>query len=80
MTKGLLSEQEDRQAQEDVENELVSAIKQSEKVPAPMRQSMFTDVYAEMPWHIKEEEEEEMMRHGEADEEEKKTGRKGERP
>jgi len=55
MKKGLLTEQEDRKVQEEVENELVSTIKESEKVPPPTPLSMFTDVYAEMPWHIKEE-------------------------
>jgi TPP-dependent pyruvate/acetoin dehydrogenase alpha subunit len=53
--KGLLTEQEDRKVQEEVENEIVSTIKESEKVPPPTSSSMFTDVYAEMPWHIKEE-------------------------
>jgi len=53
--KGLITEQEDRKMQEEVENELVSAIRECEKVPPPPLLSMFTDVYAEMPWHIKEE-------------------------
>jgi len=55
MKKGLLTEQEDSGMREEVENELVSTIKESEKVPPPTVYSMFTDVYAEMPWHIKEE-------------------------
>jgi TPP-dependent pyruvate/acetoin dehydrogenase alpha subunit len=41
--------------QEEVENEIVSVIKESEKVPRPSTLSMFTDVYAEMPWHLREE-------------------------
>lgn len=53
--KGLLTEQEERGMREEVENEIVSVIKESEKVPAPSPLSMFTDVYAEMPWHIREE-------------------------
>ncbi len=53
--KGLLTEQEDRSIQEEVDKEIVSTIKESEKVPRPTPYSMFTDVYAEMPWHIKEE-------------------------
>jgi pyruvate dehydrogenase E1 component alpha subunit len=53
--KGLLTEQDDRNLQEEVDSELVSTIKESEKVPPPTPYSMFTDVYAEMPWHIKEE-------------------------
>lgn len=53
--KGLITEQEDRRIQEEVESELVTAIKESEKIPPPSKLSMFTDVYAEMPWHLKEE-------------------------
>jgi pyruvate dehydrogenase E1 component alpha subunit len=55
MKKGLLTDQEDSKMREEVENELVGTIKESEKVPPPTAYSMFTDVYAEMPWHIKEE-------------------------
>lgn len=53
--KGILTEQEDRGLQEEVEKEIVATIKESEKVPPPPLLSMFTDVYAEMPWHLKEE-------------------------
>ena len=53
--KGLMTEQEDRNVQEEVENEIVAVIKESEKVPPPPTSSMFTDVYAEVPWHLKEE-------------------------
>jgi len=63
--KGLLTEQEDMRFQEEVENELVGTIKESEKVPPPTTCSMFTDVYAEVPWHIKEEVEEFMRDEGE---------------
>lgn len=56
--KGLLTQQEDRKMQEEVEQELATTIKESEKVPPPNPLSMFTDVYAEMPWHIREESEE----------------------
>jgi pyruvate dehydrogenase E1 component alpha subunit len=55
MKKGLMTEQEDRKVQDEVEAELVTTIKESEKVPRPTVMSMFTDVYAEMPWHIREE-------------------------
>jgi pyruvate dehydrogenase E1 component alpha subunit len=53
--KGLLTEAEDMKLQEQVENEIVSTIKESERIPAPAPITMFTDVYAEMPWHIREE-------------------------
>jgi pyruvate dehydrogenase E1 component alpha subunit len=54
-TKGLLTQQEDRKLQDEVDLELVRVIKESEKIPPPAHLSMFTDVYAEMPWHIREE-------------------------
>jgi len=63
MKKGLLTSQEDRKIQDEVDSELVATIKASEKVPHPTLLSMFTDVYAEMPWHIKEEADE-LMREG----------------
>lgn len=55
MKKGLITEQEDRRFQEEVEKELVTTIKECEKTPMPPKLSMFTDVYAEMPWHLREE-------------------------
>jgi pyruvate dehydrogenase E1 component subunit alpha len=55
MSKGLLTQQEDRKVQDEVDLELVSTIRESEKVPPPAPGSMFTDVYAEMPWHIRDE-------------------------
>ena len=53
--KGLISEQEDLKIAENVDNELTSAIRESEKTPKPALTTLFTDVYSEMPWHIKEE-------------------------
>ena len=58
MRKEMLTEAEDRALQESAENEIISTIKESEKIPAPTPLTMFTDVYAEMPWHLKEEAEE----------------------
>jgi pyruvate dehydrogenase E1 component alpha subunit/2-oxoisovalerate dehydrogenase E1 component alpha subunit len=55
MAKGLLTQQEDRNLQDEVDLELVRIIRECEKVPPPGRLSMFTDVYAEMPWHLREE-------------------------
>jgi pyruvate dehydrogenase E1 component alpha subunit len=55
MKKGLLTVQEDSKLQEEVDAEIVGTVKASEKVPQPTHLSMFTDVYAEMPWHIREE-------------------------
>ncbi len=64
MKKGLLTEQDDRRLRDEVDTEMVATIRESEKVPAPTHLSMFTDVYAEMPWHIKEEADEFMREVG----------------
>ncbi len=53
--KGLLTEQEDQKMHEQTEAEIVNTIKSEERVPPPPISTLFTDVYAEVPWHIKEE-------------------------
>lgn len=58
MAKGLLTERREASLRDEVENELLAAIKESEKVPPPSLESMFTDVYSEVPWHLKEESDE----------------------
>ncbi|MBI3022877.1 MAG: pyruvate dehydrogenase (acetyl-transferring) E1 component subunit alpha [Thaumarchaeota archaeon] len=55
MKKGLLSEQEDRKMQQEMENEVNETAKEAEKVAPPALSTMFSDVYEEMPWHLKEE-------------------------
>lgn len=56
--KGLIAEHEGVEVSESVEKEIVEAVKQSEKIPGPTLSTMFSDVYQEMPWHIKEESDE----------------------
>jgi TPP-dependent pyruvate/acetoin dehydrogenase alpha subunit len=53
--KGLINEQEATKIAENVDSEISSAIRESEKSPKPALNTLFTDVYSEMPWHIKEE-------------------------
>jgi pyruvate dehydrogenase E1 component alpha subunit len=55
LRKGVITEQEDRKMREEVESELVASIKESENVPRPAASTMLTDVYSEIPWHIREE-------------------------
>jgi pyruvate dehydrogenase E1 component alpha subunit len=57
LKKGLLNEQEKTRIVEDVEKELLGALSASEKIPKPALETLFTDVYSEMPWHLKEESE-----------------------
>ena len=41
-------------------------IKEREVIPPPDVSTLFTDVYSEMPWHIREEADEFMRDEGEA--------------
>lgn len=53
--KRMWSETDEKKAQEDVNRELDEAIAYAEKVPRPALETLFTDVYAEMPWHLEEQ-------------------------
>ena len=39
-------------------------IKEREAIPPPAASTLFTDVYSEMPWHLREEAEEFMREEG----------------
>jgi pyruvate dehydrogenase E1 component alpha subunit len=53
--KQLWSEPDENRAQEDTNREIDEAIKYAEKVARPTLESLFTDVYADMPWHLEEQ-------------------------
>lgn len=52
------TEAEDKQLEADLEAELKAAIAVAEKTAPPSLESMFEDVYAELPWHLVEQREE----------------------
>ena len=54
----MLTDQDCDNIAEEVEAELSTAIRISERIPKPALTTLFTDVYSEMPWHIKEEHDE----------------------
>ena len=56
--KGVIAEDEYGKIAQSVEEELSAAIRASEKIPKPALKTLFTDVYTEIPWHIKEEQDE----------------------
>lgn len=56
--KNLLTQQEDQAIRERVTKEIDDAVAQAEKYPPPSIESMFEDVYASMPWNLKEQMEE----------------------
>jgi pyruvate dehydrogenase E1 component subunit alpha len=53
--KNLLNEKEDQETRERATKEIDDAVAQAEKFPPPSIESMFEDVYASMPWNLKEQ-------------------------
>jgi 2-oxoisovalerate dehydrogenase E1 component alpha subunit len=53
--KRMWSEADEKKAQEDANRELDEAVAYAEKLPRPALETLFTDVYAEMPWHLEEQ-------------------------
>jgi 2-oxoisovalerate dehydrogenase E1 component alpha subunit len=55
---GALTATEDAQIEAEVDAELKAAIVVAEKTPTPSLESMFEDVFAEVPWHLAEQRDE----------------------
>jgi len=53
--KRMWSETDEKKTEEDINREIDEAIAYAEKVPRPALETLFTDVYAEMPWHLEEQ-------------------------
>ncbi len=53
--KRMWSEADEKKVQEDTSREIDEAITYAEKLPRPALETLFTDVYAEMPWHLEEQ-------------------------
>ena len=56
--KNAIREEEYDEIVQSVDEELTLAIRASEKIPKPALSTLFTDVYSEIPWHIKDERDE----------------------
>ncbi len=56
-TKGLWSEEREKQLTEKVNQEITDAVAQAADVPAPPVEGLFEDVYGELPWHLSEQRE-----------------------
>jgi 2-oxoisovalerate dehydrogenase E1 component alpha subunit len=52
------SDARDKEVEAEVDAELRVAIQASEKTPPPALESMFEDVFGEMPWHLREQRDE----------------------
>jgi pyruvate dehydrogenase E1 component alpha subunit/2-oxoisovalerate dehydrogenase E1 component alpha subunit len=59
---GLVSDASDAELDAELTREVARAVTEVEAQPAPSRETMFEDVYAELPWHLREQREE-LLRH-----------------
>lgn len=55
INKGILDKKTVDYTHKKYDSEISKLIKEAEKISKPDLQSMFTDVYQEMPWHLKEQ-------------------------
>jgi 2-oxoisovalerate dehydrogenase E1 component alpha subunit len=55
MEKGMISEDHERILRESLRKEVLESIKKSEVKPRASIEHIFTDVYSEMPWHLREQ-------------------------
>jgi len=53
--KGIISEKENEKFLEQIDAGMTKVIKEREVIAPPDPSTLFTDVYSEMPWHIREE-------------------------
>jgi pyruvate dehydrogenase E1 component alpha subunit len=53
--KGMWSEAEEKKTQDETNREIDEAVQHAEKLPKPALETLFTDVYAEMPWNLEEQ-------------------------
>lgn len=53
--KGVWSDNLEKELVERVKEEIQAAVKAAEDAPMPEVEDLFTDVYEEMPWHLKEQ-------------------------
>jgi pyruvate dehydrogenase E1 component alpha subunit len=55
---GAVDDAWEKQLDEELAQEIGAIIKEVEAMPAPPRASLFSDVYADLPWHLKEQRDE----------------------
>lgn len=53
--KRIWSETDEKKAQEDANKQIDEAVAYAEKLPRPALETLFTDVYADMPWNLEEQ-------------------------
>jgi 2-oxoisovalerate dehydrogenase E1 component alpha subunit len=55
INRGLITEAHEKKLRNEMRQDIIESIKRSEKKPRASVEHIFTDVYAEMPWHLKEQ-------------------------
>ncbi|HLI46420.1 MAG TPA: thiamine pyrophosphate-dependent enzyme [Geobacterales bacterium] len=55
ISNGILSEKEEQELRKEIEKEIEDEVKIAVSVPPLPVQTIFEDVYSDMPWHLKEE-------------------------
>jgi pyruvate dehydrogenase E1 component alpha subunit/2-oxoisovalerate dehydrogenase E1 component alpha subunit len=55
VSRGLASDEGDRAMDEELGAEIGAVVNEVEKMPPPARASLFDDVYAALPWHLREQ-------------------------
>ncbi len=55
--RGLIDEARDRELEQELNADIAAAVTEAEAHPPPPRASIFDDVYAELPWHLREQRE-----------------------
>jgi pyruvate dehydrogenase E1 component alpha subunit len=53
--KRIWSEADEKEAHEDTTRQINETVAHAEKVPRPALETLFTDVYSELPWHLREQ-------------------------
>ena len=53
--RGLIEKDHEAKLREELRKDVIESIKRSEKKPRASIEHIFTDVYAEMPWHLREQ-------------------------
>jgi pyruvate dehydrogenase E1 component alpha subunit/2-oxoisovalerate dehydrogenase E1 component alpha subunit len=58
VARGTATDDDRKRIEDEVDAEIVAAVKAVEPLPPPSRESLFEDVYAEIPWHLREQRDE----------------------
>jgi pyruvate dehydrogenase E1 component alpha subunit/2-oxoisovalerate dehydrogenase E1 component alpha subunit len=57
VARGDIDDERERQLEDELNAEIIEAVKQAEAMPPPERASLFDDVYHGLPWHLEEQRE-----------------------